>query len=189
MIPENITNMLPVISSTLLNMKIPFCLIGAFALGEYGLPRYTSDIDLLSEEGYRGKIFPVMEKLGYVCYQETGSFVQFDSEAGVYGKVDFMLVSTQKGKDIIKRSFIVNAGTPDSVPVIQPTDYVILKLMAIANSPDRSIKDESDISTLFNLLHNNLLPQGFNPIDKKRIMAFADRFGQKKLIMKYLADI
>ena len=65
------------------------------ALGVYGLPRYTSDIDLLTEAVYWPKIASLMERLEYECYQKTDFFAQFDSEMGIYGKVDFMFVTTQ----------------------------------------------------------------------------------------------
>ena len=91
--------MLSIISNNLSEKQIPFCLIGAMALGIYGLPRYTSDIDLLTEENSWPKIASLMERLGYECYQKTDVFAQFDSELGIYGKVDFMFVSTKDGSE------------------------------------------------------------------------------------------
>ena len=58
--------------------------------------------------------------------------------------------------------------------------------MAIANNPDRSIQDEADISTFIKLWQNRLLPDHFEPLDMERIYLFANRFGQRKLIDKYL---
>ena len=46
---KKLTNMLSIIADNLSQKQIPFCLIGAMALGIYGLPRYTSDIDLFTE--------------------------------------------------------------------------------------------------------------------------------------------
>lgn len=57
--------------------------------------------------------------------------------------------------------------------------------MAIANNPDRSIKDEAAISTFIKLCQHRLLPDHFEPLDMERIYFFADRFGQRKLIYKY----
>jgi len=99
-----------------------------------------------------------------------------------------MFVSTQDGRDIIKRSFSVNDEIFGKIRVIQPSDYIILKLMAIANNPDRSIKDEADLSGFFDLHKNNLIPKYFDALDMDKIMLFADRFGLKKFIEKYLSD-
>ena len=184
---QKLTNMLSIISDSLFQKQIPFCLIGAMALGVYGLPRYTSDIDLLAEENYWPKIASLMERLGYECYQKSDFFAQFDSELGIYGKVDFMFVSTQDGRNIIKRSVLVEDEVFGSIPVIQPSDYIILKLMAIANNPDRSIKDESDLSGFLDLYKNNLLSEYFDVLDVDRILLFADRFGLRDFINKYLS--
>jgi len=185
--PDKLTNMLSIISGKLTEKQVPFCLIGAFALGAYGFPRYTSDFDLLTESECWKSVSSIMENLGYVCYQKTDTFAQFDSESGVYGRVDFMLVSTQDGKEILKRCAIFNDESIGSIPTIQPTDYIVLKLMAIANNPDRKLKDESDIDILMGLHRNNLMPDGFNPIEQGKVMHFAKRFGQEKLMKKYLA--
>jgi hypothetical protein len=185
---KKLTNMLSIISENLSQEQIPFCLIGAMALGVYGLPRYTSDIDLLTEAVYWPKIPSLMERLGYECYQKTDFFAQFDSEMGIYGKVDFMFVTTQEGRDIINRSVSIEDEIFGKIPVIQPSDYVILKLMAIANNPDRTIQDEADLSRLFDLFKNNLPPKYFDVLDVDRILLFADRFGLRGLIERYLND-
>ena len=185
---KTLTNMLSIISENLSQEQIPFCLIGAMALGVYGLTRYTSDIDLLTEAVYWPKIASLMERLEYECYQKTDFFAQFDSEMGIYGKVDFMFVSTQEGRDIINRSVSIEDEIFGKIPVIQPSDYVILKLMAIANNPDRTTQDEADLSRLIDLLKNNLQPKYFDVLDVDRILFFADRFGLRGLIEKYLSD-
>ena len=185
---KKLTNMLSLISENLSQEQIPFCLIGAMALGVYGLPRYTSDIDLLTEAVNWPKISSLMERLGYECYQKTDFFAQFDSEMGIYGKVDFMFVTTQEGRDIINRSVSIEDEIFGKIPVIQPSDYVILKLMAIANNPDRTTQDEADLSRLIDLLKNNLQPRYFDVLDVDSIMLFADRFGLRGLIEKYLSD-
>lgn len=185
---KKLTNMLSIISDNLSQNQIPFCLIGAMALGIYGLPRYTSDIDLLTTDNCWPEIASIMERLGYECYQKTDTFAQFDSELGIYGKVDFMFVSTQDGRDMIKRSILLQDELFGKIQVIQPTDYIILKLMAISNNPDRSMRDESDLLGVFDLLKNNLLSKYFDILDMDRIIFFADRFGQRKRIEKYLKD-
>jgi len=185
---QKLANMLSVISDSLSQKQIPFCLIGAMALGVYGLPRYTSDIDLLTESNHWPKIASIMERLGYECYQKTDFFAQFDSAMGIYGKVDFMFVSTQDGRDIIKRSVLIKDEIFGRVPVIQPSDYIVLKLMAIANNPDRSIKDESDLSGFFDLHKSKLLSSRYEMLDVDRIMRFAGKFGLEKLIKRYLKD-
>lgn len=187
--PEKLTNMLAIISEKLSHKKISFCLIGALALGLYGLPRYTSDIDLLAEESSWPDILNIMEKLGYTCFQKKSSFAQFDSELGIFGKVDFMFVKTQAGKDVINKSTLVADEFFHGIPVIQPTDYIILKLMAIANNPLRGLKDESDISDFFNMYKNNLVAADFDKLDISKIILFAEKFSMQEMVNKYLNEL
>lgn len=185
MTSQKLTNVLKIITDNLTQEQIPYSLIGALALSLYGLPRYTADIDLLTEGRYWSLISPIMERLGYTCYQKTGSFAQFDSELGVLGKIDFMFVNTPDGKDINERSIVVKDELMGSHPVIQPTDYIILKLMAIANNPERALKDEGDILAVMKLYKNNLIPKIFDSLNKERIYQFANRFGQIEKAQSY----
>lgn len=189
MTSQKLTNVLKIIADNLTQEQIPYSLIGAFALSLYGLPRYTADIDLLTEGRYWSLISPIMERLGYTCYQKTGAFAQFDSELGVLGKIDFMFVNTPDGKDINERSIVVKDDLMGNHPVIQPTDYIILKLMAIANNPERGPQDEGDILAVMKLYKNNLVPKNFDPLDKERIYQFANRFGQIEKAQSYFEKI
>jgi predicted nucleotidyltransferase len=182
---EKLNKVLEIISRNLTQNKIPFAVVGAIALGLYGFPRFTSDIDMITEGRLWPELDSIMKKLGYSCYQKTDVFAQFESELGAMGYIDFMFVNTPDGLDILNRSVLVEDELLGKVPVVQPTDYIILKMMAIANNPDRSIKDKADISTFITLYRNRLLPDYFEPLDMSRIHLFADRFGQTKLIDKY----
>lgn len=178
MTSRKLQKVLRIIADGLQEKDIPYALIGAFALNSYGLPKYTADVDLLTEERFHSLIVSIMERLGYRCFQETRSFAQFDSEGAVYGKVDFMFVATPEGKDILNRSAPVEDELLGNHPVLQPTDYVILKLMAIANNPERGPKDEADIFDVLKLSKEGLIPSQFEALDKSRIELFAGRFGQ-----------
>lgn len=186
---EKLNKVLEIIGRNLSQDKIPFAVIGAMALGAYGLPRFTSDIDLITEGRLWPKLQPLMEKLGYTCHQKTDTFAQFESELGAMGYIDFMFVSTPDGVAILGRRIVVEDDLLGKLSVVQPTDYIILKMMAIANNPDRSLMDEADIAAFIKFCQNRLLPDHFEPLDMDRIYLFADRFGQRKLIEKYLDQI
>jgi hypothetical protein len=183
---EKLNKVLEIIAQNLTQNKIPFAVIGAIALGLYGLPRFTSDIDMIIEGRLWPELDSIMERLGYRCYQKTDAFAQFESELGAMGYIDFMFVNTPDGLNILTRSIVVEDELLGKISVVQPTDYIILKMMAIANNPDRSIRDEADLSAFIQLNQNRLLPDYFEPLDRARIDLFAYRFGQRKLIDKYL---
>ncbi|MBW2663733.1 MAG: hypothetical protein JRD93_17590 [Deltaproteobacteria bacterium] len=189
MTSTKLTNVLKTITDNLIQEQILYSLIGALALSLYGLPRFTADIDLLTEARFWPQISSIMKKLGYTCYQKTGSFAQFDSEMGVLGKIDFMFVNTPEGEDILKRSIPAGDELIGTYHVLQPTDYIVLKLMAIANNPDRSKKDEGDILALMNLYKNRLIPENFEPLDMDRVYFFAEKFGQKEKAQRYFDEI
>ena len=189
MTSKKLTNILKIITDNLVREQIPYSLIGALALGIYGLPRFTADIDILTEGRFWPQISSIMKKLGYTCYKKTDSFAQFDSEIGVLGKIDFMFVNTPEGKDILKRSIPAGDELIGTCHILQPTDYIILKLMAIANNPDRSQKDEDDILAVINLYKNRFIPENFEPLDMGRVYLFAEKFGQKEKAQRYFNEI
>lgn len=184
--PKKLNKVLEIIADNLARNNIPFAVVGAMALGLYGLPRFTSDIDLITEGRFWHNLQPIMERLGYTCYQKTDTFAQFESELGAMGYIDFMFVNTQDGVAILERRVMAEDELLGKYPVVQPTDYIILKMMAIANNPDRSVKDEADLSAFMQIYRKRMLPEYFESLDMNRIYRFADRFGQRKLMDKYL---
>ena len=54
--------------------------------------------------------------------------------------------------------------------------------MAVANNPDRSLKDEEDIMSVLKLFRNRVIPKNFKPLDRDRVYLFAERFGQTEKI-------
>lgn len=189
MASTKLKNILRVINRNLSENNISYALIGAMSLSMYGLARYTSDIDILAEETARPLILSILKRLGYDCFQQSDSFAQFDSELGVLGKIDFMFVSTPDGKEILRNKIMVEDPLTGQFPVVQPTDYIVLKLMAIANNPDRSARDEADIISVLEIYKRKQLPEQFDSLDKKRIILFAERFGVKKKIMNIFKEI
>lgn len=181
-----IPSVLEILAEHLNAQEIPYAIIGAMALGLYGFPRYTSDIDLMINNRSWDAVSRIMAKLGYECFQKTAAFAQFDSEMGVLGKIDYMMVSSRDGRDILSRRIIVDDDLFGAQPVIQPTDYLVLKLMAIANNPDRMISDEADIAAFLKLHAKQMVPEIFESLDVERLKYFAARFGKVEMLEKHL---
>jgi hypothetical protein len=187
MATPKLKHVVSIITSSLSEKKIPHALIGAMALSCYGMPRFTADMDFLSDETHRKTILAIMKRLGYECFQDEGSFAQFDSELGVYGKVDFMFVQTPEGLEIIASAVDIKDEVMGVVPVVQPTDYAILKLMAIANNRDRMTHDMADLEILFKSVAAGFLNPAFDPINVDQLQIFADRFHVSEHLMPLLA--
>lgn len=176
MIIPRLKRVLSILCARLSEKRVPHAIIGAMALSLYGMPRFTADIDLLSDELHRKTVLDTMKQLGYECFQDTGNFAQFDSELGVYGKVDFMFVNTEEGRAILEGAIEAQDEVIGVVPVVQPTDYAVLKLMALANNNDRMARDMADLEILFKSAAAGFLYPAFKPIDIDHLQKFAARF-------------
>ena len=174
---EKLNKILRIVCRRFDENRVPVAVIGAMALTAYGMPRFTADIDLLTHDKHRVDALRILKELGYNCFQEADSFAQFDSEMGVYGKIDLLFVATPEGERILERRTIAPDFMMGDYPVVQPDDYIILKLMAIANNPDRALGDAADILTVLKFSRAGQITNVFQPIDRSRIMTFADRFG------------
>lgn len=176
MTTPKLKHLLSILCSHLSEKKVPHAIIGAMALSLYGMPRFTADIDLLSDGMHRKVVLELMKELDYECFQDAGNFAQFDSELGVYGKVDFMFVNTDDGRSILERSVDLKDDVLGEVPVVQPTDYAVLKLMAIANNNERRVRDMADLEILFRSVAAGFLDPSFQPINVDLLKKFASRF-------------
>ncbi len=170
-------NVLSMLHRALWAKNVPHALIGAMALSLYGIPRYTADIDFLAEQRHLEIILSVMEESGFKCFQRTPAFAQFDSVLGVYGKVDFMFVSTEEGRAILTDAVVLEDELLGEVPVVQPTDYAVLKLMSMANNPDRKNHDAADLEALFKSVAAGFPDPDFKPVSVDKLRRFAERFG------------
>ena len=177
MTSPKLRNVLSLLRRNLEAAGIPHALIGAMALSFYGIPRYTADIDLLSDQRHKSVILQIMAELGFDCFQDTDAFAQFDSEMGAYGKVDFMFVATAEGRTILERAVLVDDEMLGETPVVQPTDYAVLKLMSIANNPDRKNHDTADLEAMFKSVAAGFADPALDPVNVAQLRRFATHFG------------
>ncbi|MBI9085588.1 MAG: hypothetical protein JEZ11_18465 [Desulfobacterales bacterium] len=177
-----IPSILGSISRQLNNHNVPYALIGAMALSIYGLSRYTSDIDLMCDAASWPTISQGMSTIGFECFQKADAFAQFDAEGGILGRIDIMLIETDEGRAMLDRRVVVADELLGSQPVAQPTDFLILKLMSMANNAQREPADRADISAIFRLNDAGMIPRLFEPLDINRLTQFAERFGQRAVL-------
>lgn len=187
--PKRIQKMLEIIAETLDFRETPYALIGSFALNLYGVPKLASDLDLIADQRDREVITARLEKAGFHCCNETDVFSRFESEVELYSRVECMFVRTQDGRDILDRCVHATDLATGKPPVVQPTDYILLKLMAMANQPGRSAEDEADIRSVLECYNWDQVPAWCGPLDKERIESFAGRFGQKSTVEKLFQTV
>lgn len=99
-----------------------------------------------------------------------------------------MFVSTPAGKAILERRIRVSDELLGDYPVIQPSDYLVLKLMATANDSSRQARDEADIAVLLRHIRRKDLSDPFEPIQRDRILEFARQFGLEKRMRRLFQE-
>ena len=121
------------------NPPLPFCLIGALALGAHGKPRATYDIDLLilAEHGTCESYVAAMCRHGFEIsegWQEANPMardvvVRLHHASLLDWPLDFVFTTSPLHRATLNRRAIITLGTIQA-PVCSPEDLILLKLLA-----------------------------------------------------------
>jgi hypothetical protein len=145
-----------VITTILLELdkhNIPYALIGAVAMGFWGVQRDTIDVDVLVKERDRGKVITLIKSLGYDHVVSSKFADQFSHILKNMGLIDFLY--TQREKGIIESSRTFKSGNVD-IQVALPEDIIGMKLDGIRNNPKREMKDWADIQSIVEIMGDKL---------------------------------
>ena len=145
-----------VITAILLELdkhNIPYALIGAVAMGFWGVQRDTVDVDILIKERDREKVISLMKSFGYDHIVSSKFADQFAHILKDMGLIDFLYARREKG--IIESSKTFRGGGIE-IQVALPEDLIGMKLDGISNDPDRELQDLADIKAIVELLCDTL---------------------------------
>jgi len=127
--------------------KIPFILIGGFAVNAYKVSRNTNDIDFLIIDRDYTKVREIMERNGYDKKEENEVFARYHASDLRFIDIDFMFVDFQTFEKFLKESMELElAGKSYHVPSL--FHLIALKLHALKNNSNRQFKDLPDILAL-----------------------------------------
>lgn len=131
---------------------IRYALLGGMALGAWGAPRGTVDIDFLVHFDDMPKVDAIMLGLGYQCRYRTENVSQYISPLNIFGEVDFLHAFRSPSLSMIQRAEDrkIFDGTV-SVKVLIIEDLIGLKVQAMANNESRMAQDMTDIESLLAL--------------------------------------
>ena len=131
---------------------ISYALMGGFALGLWGVPRATVDVDFLVNKDDMGKVNEIMTGLGYHLVYQSENVSQYVSPDNVFGEVDFLHAFREISIGMLQRTETKRLfdGTA-SINVLKIEDLIGLKLQAMANDESRKAIDLSDIKSLIAL--------------------------------------
>ncbi|MEK6589893.1 MAG: nucleotidyl transferase AbiEii/AbiGii toxin family protein [Nitrospinota bacterium] len=129
--------------------NIRYALMGGLALGAWGVPRSTVDIDFLVNREDMEKVDAIMRGLGYECRHKTENVSQYLSPLRIFGEVDFLHAFRTPSLSMLesaeeKKMF----GDTVSVKVLKIEDLIGFKVQAVANDESRKAVDIADIESL-----------------------------------------
>ena len=134
--------------------NIPYAIVGAVAMGFWGVRRDTVDVDLLVKAVDREKVIAFMKGLGYDHLVASNFADQFGHLIKEMGLVDFLYTKREQG--IIEESKAFKGLGDIDISVALPEDIIAMKLDAIKNNPKREIRDWADIQTIVEALGDDL---------------------------------
>lgn len=128
---------------------VRYALVGGFALGVWGVPRATVDIDFLVLRDDLGKVREIMTAFDYQCIHASDNVSQYVAPLKTFGEVDFLHAFRTPSVEMLKRSGEHSIyGGSLKIKVARPEDLIGLKVQAMANDEARKISDLADIEAL-----------------------------------------
>lgn len=137
--------------------NIRYGLIGGFALGVWGLPRATIDLDFLIHRDDLNKVNAIMKYHGYECVYKSENVSQYISPLKIFGEIDFLhafrkislgMLERAEERDIFEGKF--------KIRVLRPEDIIGLKLQSLVNNPARIEREYLDIEALMDYYKKDL---------------------------------
>ncbi|MBJ6750397.1 nucleotidyltransferase family protein [Geomonas anaerohicana] len=133
---------------------IAYGLIGGYAVGLWGVPRGTVDMDFLVRLVDLPKVQRIMESTGYEVRFSSENVTQYQSKDGIFGEIDFLHAFRAASLAMLQRTAtksLFQEGV--SIQVLIPEDLIGLKVQAFANDGTREALDMYDIETLMKIHH------------------------------------
>ena len=139
------------------DFKIRYALIGGFALGLWGIPRATVDLDFLITKEDMPKVDEILKNLGYECRYRSKNVSQYVSPLEAFGNIDCLHAFRVTSLNMIERAEEREIfGGVIKVKVARPEDLIGLKLQAMRNDSSHREQDLADIKALVALWSSKL---------------------------------
>jgi hypothetical protein len=145
---------------------IRWALAGGLAMGAWGHPRGTHDIDFLVSGNDRDRVIGFAESIGYETLFISEGFSNHAHAAEAFGRVDILYAYGDTAELLLDaRTEREIAGM--TVPVLSPTHLAMMKVLAMKNRPMRVLVDGNDVAYLLKR------PE----IDRQALRDYAERHG------------
>lgn len=136
-----------VIDQAAKNARLPYLVIGGYAVIAHGYPRLTFDFDLAIEKARQREWLECVAALGYAVHHDGGAFLQLSSTPSAW-PLDFMLLEDGTFQKLFAASETKPMGkTKVRVPRVE--HLIALKVHALNHSRTRRfLKDFQDVIEL-----------------------------------------
>ena len=120
--------------------------IGGVALGAYGNPRLTLDLDIVTDASGQDALIEFMESQGFVTLHRSSGYSNHSHPRR--GRVDFMYVRDQTADRLFASATVLPGPGGNPMPVPKPEHLIAMKVQAMRDAPDRGLQDLVDIAYL-----------------------------------------
>jgi len=148
--------------------EIDHALIGAFALKAYGYLRATRDVDFLVQVKDQDKIVLHLESLGYETLYRSRGFSNHVHALPSLARIDFVYVEGGTAETILSEAMPLLVLEGVSLPVVKAEHLIALKVFAMKNDPERTLREMADLQQLLRL----------PGIDHDEVRQYFERYGQ-----------
>jgi len=126
---------------------VDHALIGGLALSAHGAARATVDLDWIAD-GFKSKaVDEALRQQGYEAVHRNDNVGNYISRDPVKGRVDVLFVRRENGVAILRRAS-GQSVLGETVPVVDASDLIGLKVQGYANNPLRRHRELADIERL-----------------------------------------
>ena len=129
----------------------PWALVGGFALNALGFARLTKDVDLVVDESAREALLRALVEDGFRLLYTSEGYSNLLHADPALGRLDLIWLEGETSRKVFTGCREVPGPGSRPVRVPRPEHLLAMKAAAIANDPDRGIRDQADVQFLLRL--------------------------------------
>jgi hypothetical protein len=126
-------------------------LIGGFAMQAYGMTRATLDLDFVADADSQEKLIGFLESLGYETLYRSSGYSNHLHTSVELGRLDFVYVRGETRHKLFASAREVPFPGGLRVRVPRAEHLAAMKIQAMKNDPERTLRELADIQFLLRL--------------------------------------
>ena len=130
----------------LTDRRFRVAVIGGVALGAYGNPRLTLDLDVATDAAAQDTLIAFMESQGFLTLHRSPGYS--NHRHAERGRVDFRYVRGDTADRLFGSTTELRGPGGNPIPVPKPEHLIAMKVQAMRDAPERGLQDLVDIAYL-----------------------------------------